>query len=374
MTQVAAPAATLTTTPQATRLATRQLSLALSACAAALGCWAIAIDASSTVNTSPALFVLAYVSIVWAIAGVIVTVRHHCPAASMISAFALALAGGALGASLDATKELSDATALLTDLGQRLSMTLAPAIAFHLLLTLPDGHVARATHRRFVWASYVIAAATGLALLADRDDVMVWPVVLLWAIAGLALPVAHTNYRAAGIIDQRRLQWIGWAGVVAAEVILVSVALSLVADWPNHVGEISLAASGLIPIALAAGTLSRLLARIDRLLTHTVSLAGLTALIVVGSVLGHRYDAWADRQRDPETAKRFGVLAATGLIVGESLFGVAFAGIVAATGKDSPLAVVGDGFEQIAFWGGIAAFIGLIWWVYRTTRRAVAVD
>jgi putative OPT family oligopeptide transporter len=94
----------------------------------------------------------------------------------------------------------------------------------------------------------------------------------------------------------------------------------------------------------------------------------LTLLIVVGSVLGYRYDKWADGQRDPETAKRFGVLAATGLIVGESLFGVAFAGIVAATGKDSPLAVVGASFAPVALWGGIALFIGLIWWVYRQTR------
>jgi putative OPT family oligopeptide transporter len=96
----------------------------------------------------------------------------------------------------------------------------------------------------------------------------------------------------------------------------------------------------------------------------------LTFLIVVGSVLGHRYEQWADRQRDPETAKRLGVLAATGLIVGESLFGVAFAGIVAASGSDAPLAVVGASFEPIALWGGTALFVGLIWWLYRHTRRA----
>lgn len=96
----------------------------------------------------------------------------------------------------------------------------------------------------------------------------------------------------------------------------------------------------------------------------------LTLLIVVGSVIGTRYDAWAERQPDPETAKRFGVLAATGLIVGESLFGVAFAGIVAATGKDAPLAVVGTDFEPIALWGGLAVFTGLVWWIYRYTRRA----
>ncbi len=100
----------------------------------------------------------------------------------------------------------------------------------------------------------------------------------------------------------------------------------------------------------------------------------LTFLIVVGAVTGHLYDGWADKQKDPETAKRLGVLAATGLIVGESLFGVIFAGIVAATGSDSPLAVVGDGFETAAMIGGMALFIGLIWWLYRGTRRAVIHD
>jgi putative OPT family oligopeptide transporter len=98
----------------------------------------------------------------------------------------------------------------------------------------------------------------------------------------------------------------------------------------------------------------------------------LTFLIVVGAVLGHRYEKWADGQADPETAKRMGVLMATGLIVGESLFGVAFAGIVAASGSDSPLAVVGADFEGAAMAIGVAVFVGLVWWLYQRTRREVA--
>jgi putative OPT family oligopeptide transporter len=97
----------------------------------------------------------------------------------------------------------------------------------------------------------------------------------------------------------------------------------------------------------------------------------LTLLIVVGAVTGYFYDKWADVQRDPETARRLGVLAATGLIVGESLFGVMFAGIVAGSGSDAPLAVVGEGFASISTWGGGALFAGLVWWVYHNTRRTV---
>jgi putative OPT family oligopeptide transporter len=95
----------------------------------------------------------------------------------------------------------------------------------------------------------------------------------------------------------------------------------------------------------------------------------LTFLIVVGTVLGHYYDKWADTRHDPESAKRMGVLAATGLIVGESLFGVAFAGIVAGSGSDTPLAVVGESFAPIAEYGGAILFIGILWWIYSRTRR-----
>ena len=66
----------------------------------------------------------------------------------------------------------------------------------------------------------------------------------------------------------------------------------------------------------------------------------LTLLIPIGALLGWFYEKWASRSTNPEFAQRMGVLLATGLIVGESLFGVVFAGIVAATNRDAPLAMV----------------------------------
>ena len=60
----------------------------------------------------------------------------------------------------------------------------------------------------------------------------------------------------------------------------------------------------------------------------------LTLLIPIGALLGWFYDRWAERSGgDAELTKRLGVLIATGLIVGESLFGVVFAGIVAASDR-----------------------------------------
>ncbi len=93
--------------------------------------------------------------------------------------------------------------------------------------------------------------------------------------------------------------------------------------------------------------------------------------VTIGSVAGWFYDRWADRTADAEGARRMGVLLATGMIVGESLFGVAFAGIVAASGSDSPLAVVGDGFAMPGLIGGTALFVVLTLWLYRRARTAV---
>ncbi len=63
-----------------------------------------------------------------------------------------------------------------------------------------------------------------------------------------------------------------------------------------------------------------------------------TLPIFIGSVLGWLYEKGADRTANPAFAKRMGVLLATGLIVGDSLANVGFAGIVAATGLPRPSA------------------------------------
>jgi putative OPT family oligopeptide transporter len=97
----------------------------------------------------------------------------------------------------------------------------------------------------------------------------------------------------------------------------------------------------------------------------------LTLLIPVGALIGHFYDRWARRTANPEFAERMGTLAATGLIVGESLFGVAFAGIVGATNNDAPLAVVGEHFENYAMIVAPVLFFGTIAFLYGRTRRLV---
>jgi putative OPT family oligopeptide transporter len=94
-----------------------------------------------------------------------------------------------------------------------------------------------------------------------------------------------------------------------------------------------------------------------------------TLMVVVGAVAGWLYDRAAGRARDGETWKRMGVLVATGLIVGESLFGVLLAGIVTATKNPEPLAIVGAGFRPYALWGGALLFALLAAWNYRRSAQ-----
>lgn len=96
----------------------------------------------------------------------------------------------------------------------------------------------------------------------------------------------------------------------------------------------------------------------------------LTLMIPIGAVIGVFYDRWADRNtQHPERVKRLGVLVATGFIVGESLFGVFLAAVVAATGKESPLGVVGDGFLHPSEWIGAIVFIAVVAGSYLWTRK-----
>jgi putative OPT family oligopeptide transporter len=102
----------------------------------------------------------------------------------------------------------------------------------------------------------------------------------------------------------------------------------------------------------------------------------LTILIPIGALLGYLYNQWATRQSNPEFAERIGTLMATGLIVGESLMGVAYAAIVAGAeraGSENSaevLAVVEDFAWATPL--GIILFAGSIAYLYIWTRRQAA--
>ncbi len=96
--------------------------------------------------------------------------------------------------------------------------------------------------------------------------------------------------------------------------------------------------------------------------------ASTTAPVVLGALLGWAYNRWAARQRNGEGAKQLGVLVASGLIVGESLFGVFLAGLIVFSGKATPLGLVGDAFAPAATAIGVVAFLVTLAALFRSCR------
>jgi putative OPT family oligopeptide transporter len=99
-----------------------------------------------------------------------------------------------------------------------------------------------------------------------------------------------------------------------------------------------------------------------------------TLMVVVGALVGAWFDRHAERGTRTEAAKQLGVLLASGLIVGESLLAVIFAGIVGLSGKQNPIAVVGDSFAtpSIIIGGLVFAItvIVLYRWIIKMARAA----
>ncbi|WP_019831745.1 OPT family oligopeptide transporter [Sphingomonas sp. PR090111-T3T-6A] len=90
-----------------------------------------------------------------------------------------------------------------------------------------------------------------------------------------------------------------------------------------------------------------------------------TLPVIIGAFIGH----WWEKKNPSPAAQRIGVLMASGLIVGESLFGVAHAIPISITRLPKPLAVVGDGFETTAMVGGTLLFVAMLVLCYRKATR-----
>ncbi|HWA12909.1 MAG TPA: oligopeptide transporter, OPT family [Burkholderiales bacterium] len=96
-----------------------------------------------------------------------------------------------------------------------------------------------------------------------------------------------------------------------------------------------------------------------------------TLPVVLGAVIGHWYDGWTKGAKSPEYSRRLAVLVASGMIVGESLWGVINAGVISATGLDAPFALVPADFPWMNWIGpGVFAALTVILygWMMRRAR------
>ena len=96
--------------------------------------------------------------------------------------------------------------------------------------------------------------------------------------------------------------------------------------------------------------------------------AAVTTLLVVGAVCGWIYDKAIKTTRFADVGRRMGVLLASGLIVGESLFLVMTAGVIVSTNNEAPFAMLPEGSTWPAMLSGIAVFAVLTVLLYGWVR------
>jgi signal transduction histidine kinase len=255
-------------------------AVVVSACAAVVVALALLISDEATFGGGRVLG--AVIVGIWCVCAVFVAVNRPGEPLALLMALgalagACALFGAALAVRDAATLDANDWGAGMRAVG----VAILPAIGLHIGLGLPDGAL-RSTARRVVSAlGYAVAALLAASLLHERPDV---PLAALVVTVGVFAFVALVGYvvrcRCARTAhDRARLQWVAWAVVVAGAIAIVATVLHALVSWPEPVRGVAVATTVLIPSALAFGASERLAVRIDRLLVHTITLAGLAAMV-----------------------------------------------------------------------------------------------
>ena len=133
-------------------------------------------------------------------------------------------------------------------------------------------------------------------------------------------------------------------------------------EW-NMIGIGMLVGVGLILLDAALGAAGKL--RIPPLAVGIGIYLPMSATfaVVVGAVLSHWYDRRVRSSPNPERAERLGTLVASGLIVGESLWGVLNAALIVGLSSDAPIGLVPGEFA-LAPWLGLIGFVGSLVLLY----------
>jgi signal transduction histidine kinase len=160
------------------------------------------------------------------------------------------------------------------------ALAILPVSTMHVLLGLPDGTCRLS--RLAIGCGYVAAIGVGLGVWSDRPKLPLWPfLVELLVAVPIGLVGARRRYRRAAGLERQRMQWFGWAISVGVELIVLAEALRLFWGWPTREALVVTVAAIPIAIAAAAGAMSGVATRIDRLLAWSVSFAGLVGVIVI---------------------------------------------------------------------------------------------
>ena len=226
------------------------------------------------------------------------------------------------------------------------------AIANNNLQDLKTGQLVESTPSKQQWALVIGVIASALVIPPVLDLVN-----KAYGFAGAPGATAHAlPAPQAGLIsalaqaviqnDPEKWRLMGWGALVGAIIIAV--------DWVLAKTTRSVR---LPPLAVGLG-----------IYLPTAA----TLMVTVGAVVGWWFDRGADRTVRPDATRQLGVLLASGLIVGESVLAVLFTALVAFTGNQFPIGVVGDSFTTASEWLGGIAFLVVIYVLYRRVGRTFA--
>jgi putative OPT family oligopeptide transporter len=193
--------------------------------------------------------------------------------------------------------------------------------------------------------------------------------------AAVIAPVLNLLARAYGFAGAPNIDVISPNPLPAPQATLISALAQGVIggnlEW-GMIGIGALVGVGLILLDTTMGALKRL--RIPPLAVGIGIYLPMSATfaVIIGAVISHWYDRRVRTAPNPERAERLGTLVASGLIVGESLWGVINAGLIVGTGSDAPIGIVPAEFA-LAPWLGVAGFVGAIVWLYGWMLRRARV-
>src|SRR5512138_3495041 len=203
--------------------------------------------------------------------------------------------------------------------------------------------------------------------------------LIVGVIAGAAViaPVLNLLARAYGFAGAPNVNVVAPNPLPAPQATLISALAQGVIggklEW-KMIGIGALVGVGLILLDATLGAMKKL--RIPPLAVGIGIYLPMSATfaVIVGAILSHWYDGRAKTMPNPGRSERLGTLVASGLIVGESIWGVINAGLIVGLSKDAPIGLVPDTFAA-APWLGVIGFVGMIVWLYGwMLRRSAAVS
>jgi signal transduction histidine kinase len=260
------------------------IPLLLATVAGALAVWAA--YTASRGQVAPGGIVAAAVVLAWATSGGVVAVRRPGTTTGLVAT--IGAVTGALAALAAASIHASNA-GLSPPLDKDIALIIRPidlaltaAAGMHLLLVVPNGSLGSTPRRTIALIGYLAFGAVGATLATQRPDI---PVAPLAAVAIVAAIVGGSGlaarYGKATATERKQMQWLGWGITFASGLAIATFALDALVDWPPRAGAVVLGLGAMIPLALVLATSPRMSAAIDKILSGTISLAGLASVVAV---------------------------------------------------------------------------------------------